>query len=471
MNIKDIGIPVDVGQVYEGERIRGNDVFIEMGGPKVKYKAELVQIRDEKDVVDGKVEVIGNEIDKFTEGDKLSFGILIEIYGKNLEKGLESIFERRIHDFVNYIHGVMHLNQRYDIWLRVSKETKNSGLKFEHIGKVLWFLYKQSYEQIEKIQVTIITDEAKVKEHCSFSMGVYKQRDERIRGMKDDDVEEFYGCTLCQSFAPNHICVVTPQRISLCGALSWLDCRASARMDPNGPNFPIKKGELLNKENGEYTGVNEVVKEYSHEKNERFYLYSMFGYPHTSCGCFEAIAFYIPEVDSIGVVDRNFSGIAVNGLKFSQMAGQSGGGEQSEGFLGFGTLWMESEKFFYGDGGWKRIAWIPSYFKNKAKDYMGDMYDKIATENDASDIESLKKFMKEKNHPMIGKIQTQAEEKSREIPESAGEQREETERGRTAEMFVPEMSLPSSYPGIRIILKDAKIYAKKVIIMREDDKK
>ena len=28
---------------------------------------------------------------------------------------------------------------------------------------------------------------------------------------------------------------------------------------------------------------------------DRVWLYTAFGYPHTSCGCFEGLAFYIPE--------------------------------------------------------------------------------------------------------------------------------------------------------------------------------
>jgi len=463
MNLKDLGIPVDVGQVYEGERIRGNDVFVEMGGPKIQYKFELVQVKGESEITDGKVEVIGNDVDKIKEGDKIPFGILVEIYGKDLDKGLEPIFERRVHDFTNYIHGVMHLNQRQDIWLRMSKEVKNAGLRFEHIGKVLWFLYTKEYKQIEKAQVKIITDESKVLEYLSIAMSVYKERDDRIKGMKDSEVEEFYGCTLCQSFAPNHICIVTPQRISLCGALTWLDCKASYKMDPNGPNFPVKKGEIINKEKGEYTGVNETIKEYSHGKIEHLYLYSMFTYPHTSCGCFEAIAFYIPEVDSIGICDRNFSETAVNGLKFSNMASQSGGGEQVEGFLGFGIQWMGSEKFFSGDGGWKRIAWMPSYLKERAKENMGEMYEKIATEKDASDIESLKKFMKERNHPMMLKLQ-QAEQPQ----EKTGVLMEPPEETKVpVALNFSEVSMPSSYPGVKIILKEARIYAKKLIIIKE----
>ncbi len=394
-------LPVDIGVVYEGERIRGPDTFVELGGPKVEFKAELTQVVDEKDVVDGKITVIGKDIPQFTCGEKVPFGILLEVYGEKIEKDLEGVIERRVHDFLNYVQGFMHLNQRYDIWCRVSNEAKEKGLTFEDIGKALIWLFKEELPFIEKMQITFMTDEEKVKEHRETALGLYEKRDARIRGMKDEEVEEFYGCSLCQGFAPNHLCIISPQRISLCGSISWLDARAAAKVDPDGPNFAVPHGEVLDEKNGEYAGVNEAVKEYTTGANERIYMYSMFDYPHTSCGCFEAIAFYIPEVDGIGIVDRNFQEEAVNGLKFSSMATQSGGGEQMEGFLGMGIEWMHSPKFFSADGGWDRIVWMPSHLKNRMSDAIPkEIIDKIPSEDDTSSLNELKDFLKEKNHPI-----------------------------------------------------------------------
>ncbi|MFN3527773.1 MAG: acetyl-CoA decarbonylase/synthase complex subunit beta, partial [Candidatus Altarchaeaceae archaeon] len=197
--------PVPIGASYEGERIRGNDMHIEMGGPKVKFKFELVLIKGENEVEDGKVTVIGKEVNEFQEGLSIPYGVIIELYGKKLEKDMEGIFERKIHDFTNYINGVMHLNQRYDIWCRISKEAVKKGLKFKDIGEIYTILYKQTYNIIEKIQVTIITDEEKVKELREMALQKYKERDDRVKGMTDEEVPVFYGCTLCASFAPSHV--------------------------------------------------------------------------------------------------------------------------------------------------------------------------------------------------------------------------------------------------------------------------
>jgi acetyl-CoA decarbonylase/synthase complex subunit beta len=237
------------------------------------------------------------------------------------------------------------------------------------------------------------------------ALRLYKVRDEKVRGMKDDDVDVFYGCTLCQSFAPNHVCTITPQRISFCGALTWLDTRASANIDPKGPNFPIDKGRCLDTVNGEYEGVNEITEKKSMGTVKRVYLYSMFGYPMTACGCFECVAFYIPEVDGIAVVHRPYKQPTVNGLTFATMAGQTGGGIQAEGFLGIAVEFMRSQKFFSADGGWRRIAWLPSDLKKTVKDAIPpELFDKIATEKDVTNIEDLARFLVERDHPLREKI-------------------------------------------------------------------
>ncbi|HDJ26460.1 MAG TPA: acetyl-CoA decarbonylase/synthase complex subunit beta, partial [Candidatus Bathyarchaeota archaeon] len=233
-------IPVDVGVIYEGERIRRQDLYVEFGGPKCPHKFELVRARKMEEVEDGKIEIIGPDIKDLPEGTRYHpLGILVEVAGKEVEEELEGVIERRIHEFCNYIQGFMHLNQRYDIWLRLSKRSYQKGLdSFEYIGKVLIRLFKSELPFIEKIQVTFITDPDKVKELYEEALRVYEARDARARGLKDDEVDTFYGCTLCQSFAPTHVCVITPQRFSNCGAISWFDARAAARVDPKGPIFP-----------------------------------------------------------------------------------------------------------------------------------------------------------------------------------------------------------------------------------------
>ncbi|MHA1607103.1 MAG: CO dehydrogenase/CO-methylating acetyl-CoA synthase complex subunit beta [Candidatus Freyarchaeota archaeon] len=459
-SFKDV-CPVDVGPVYEGERIRGKEMYVEFGGPKVEHKFELVQVRDPGEIEDEKVEVIGPDIKDMEEGKSYPLGILVEVAGPQVEKDLEGVLERRIHEFTNYIEGMMHLNQRYDIWLRLSKSSFKKGLNsFKQVGAVLVRLYKAEFPIIEKIQVTYITDPEKVREMYEKAIEIYEARDARARGLMDEDVEEFYGCVLCQSFAPTHVCIITPNRISLCGSISWFDARAAARVDPKGPNFKVEKGELLDPVRGEYSGANEAVKERSLGEVERVYLYSMFGYPHTSCGCFEAIAFYIPEVDGVGIVDRNYQGPAVNGLPFSTMANQTGGGKQVEGFLGIAIEYMRSPKFLQADGGWNRVVWLPSYIKERVLDAIPEeLRDKIATEKDVSNTAELMEFLRERGHPVVERW------KAMEVPAAEAEVEAEADAA-VPELAVPVEGVPAVGGGIQLVFKNVKIRADRLIIRR-----
>lgn len=456
-------IPVDVGVIYEGERIRYKDTQVQLGGERVDAKFELVRVKGLDEIEDGKTTVIGPDIKDMKEGSTHPFGIYIEVAGKELEEELEGVVERRIHEYCNFIEGLMHLNQRYDIFLRLSKKSFQKGLNsFQYIGKVLHTLFKSELPIIEKMQVTFFTHPEKVKGLYDEALQIYEARDARARGLKDEEVDKFYGCILCQSFAPTHVCVITPQRYSNCGAISWFDGRAAARIDPKGPIFTIDKGDLLDPEKGEYSGVNDTVKKKSLGEITRVWLYTGFGYPHTSCGCFEAVAFYVPEVDGFGIVHRGYRDVTVNGLAFSTLADSTAGGRQVDGFHGISIEYMRSPKFLQVDGGWKRVVWIPKEVKERVKDFIpAELVDKVATEEDAKTIDELKTFLKERNHPIV-------EQWKEEVA---------VEEAVPAEAEAPMMpvatvgTIPITAGGFKIILKDAKIYAKKVIIRRVKNEK
>ena len=452
-------IPVDVGVIYEGERVRFKDTQIELGGERIETKFELVRTKGLDEIEDGKITVIGPDIKDMKEGSTHPFGIYIEVAGKDVEEELEGVIERRIHEYCNFIEGIMHLNQRYDIWLRLSKKSFKKGFNtFHFMGKVLQKLFKSELSFIEKIQITFITDPKKVKKMYDEALKVYEARDAKARGMKDEDADAFYGCTLCQSFAPTHCCVITPQRYSNCGSISWFDGRASARVDPKGPVFGIEKGECLDPFKGEYTGVNATMKEKTMGEITRVWLYTAFENPHTSCGCFEAVAFYIPEVDGLGIVHRGFKDITVNGLPFSTLADSTAGGRQVEGFHGLSIEYMRSPKLLQVDGGWNRIVWMPATVKERVKDFIPkDIVDKIATENEAKTIDELKVFLKEMRHPVV--------ERWKAIPVEVAPEVEEVEAAAPS-LEIPISGVPITAGGFEIILKDAKIYAKKVIIRR-----
>ncbi|WP_407356611.1 CO dehydrogenase/CO-methylating acetyl-CoA synthase complex subunit beta [Methanolobus sp. WCC5] len=470
--------PFEISPMFEGERIRKDGMFVELAGPKSKG-FELVRAADMDDVEDGKFTLIGPDISDMEEGSRYPLAMIYKIAGELVEADLESIVERRNHEFQNYIQGFMHLNQRDDVWMRVSKDAVAKGMtSFEPVAKAIMMLFKNELPFIEKVEAIYITDMDEIEKEVGNAREVYKARDERTRDLHDEDVDTFYGCTLCASFAPTNVCVVTPDRISLCGAINWFDGRAAAKVDPEGPQFAIPKGDVIDAESGEYTGVNEAAKRLSSGEYDRIKLHSFFEYPHTSCGCFEVVGFYIPEVDGIGWVDRDFAGTAPNGLQFSTMAGQTGGGKQVVGFLGVGVNYFRSPKFIQSDGGWGRVVWMPKLLKDKVfNDIPEDIRDKIATEEDATDVEGLRTFLKEKDHPILQRWVEEEEE----VPEEEEAPQAAAQGGFSAPQmmqmpanFMPAGSMPSmsmtggGSGGVKIILKNAKVSIDKVLIKKQD---
>jgi len=450
---------------------------VELGGPREDYKFELVQAKELDEIEDGKITIIGPDLPDINPGTNIAFGMIIDVAGAEIEKDLEGVIERRLHEYVNFIEGFMHLNQRYDIQMRLSKKSFEKGFNSLNLfAEVLFRLYKSEMNFIEKIQIAFITDPEKVKEMYPEAMEIYEARDARARGMSDDEVDVFYGCSLCQSFAPTHLCVITPQRYANCGAISWFDGRATAKVDPKGPVFEIPKGKLLDALTGEYEEVNRVIREKSLGEIERVQLYTGFGYPHTSCGCFEACAFYIPEVDGYGIVHRNYKGQTINGLDFVTISDLTAGGRQVDGFHGLGIEYMRSPKFMQADGGWDRFVWMPVDIRDRIVDYMPeDIVPKIATEGDVSTLDELKTWLKDKEHPIVERWVEEpvAEPEQAQVPQQMAQPQMPMTGFTVPSLEIPASALPiQGLPqgvAFKIILKNAKIKAEKLIIKAEKE--
>jgi acetyl-CoA decarbonylase/synthase, CODH/ACS complex subunit beta len=410
VNVTAIPIPMGCSPAFEGKSIRKEEMFVEFGGGR-SPAFELLRMRAPGEITDGQVTVIGPEIDAMKEGSANPLGIIIEVAGKSMKKDYEPVLERRIHNFVNYGEGSWHVAQRDLIWVRLSKEAVAKGVKVEHIGKLLASKFRMDFPNLlDAVSVTLITDGAKVLEAKKTADLVYDERDARIKGMHDSDVDLYYSCTLCQTFAPNHVCIITPERLALCGAISWLDGKIAYEMSPSGANQPVEKGAVLNAETGEYEGINRFVKKASHGEIERCSLYSVMEVPMTCCGCFEAIALMLPEVNGIMVVNREFKGITPSGMTFSTLAGTIGGGAQTPGFAGISKNYILSDKFLQGEGGIERLVWMPSQIKEELKTRLVPklaerglvgFFEKIADETTAATIEDLMVFLERVGHPAL----------------------------------------------------------------------
>jgi len=410
VNVTAIPIPMGCSPAFEGKSIRKEEMYVEFGGGR-STAFEILRMRPAGEVSDGQVTVIGPEIDSMKEGSANPLGIIIDVAGKNMKKDYEPVLERRIHNFVNYGEGSWHVAQRDLIWVRLSKEVVAKGVRIEHIGKLLASKFRMDFPQLlDAVQVTLITDPDRVTDARKDAEKIYEERDARIKGMRDNEVNTYYSCTLCQTFAPNHVCIITPERPALCGAISWLDGKIAYEMSPSGANQPVEKGAVINAQNGEFEGVNRFIKRASHGEIDRCSLYSVMEYPMTCCGCFEAIALMLPEVNGIMVVNREFKGITPSGMSFSTLAGTIGGGAQTPGFAGISKNYILSDRFLQGEGGIQRLVWLPSQLKEELKprlvpklNEMGlhDFFDKIADETSATTIEDLMAFLERVNHPAL----------------------------------------------------------------------
>ncbi len=410
IKVKELPIPVAFAAAFEGEIIRKADMKVEFWSSK-NTTCELVAMRDASQVEDHKITIDGPDIDS---GDtEYALATYIEVCGAKMQKDFESVIERKIHAWFNYMEGVMHTGQRNQFRIRVSQDAYDKGLRMKHFGEVLYYMIMDEFAAVvDKCQITLVTDPAKAKKILDEeAMPAYNARDDRLASMTDESVDKFYTCILCQSFAPSHCCVVTPERLGLCGAVSWLDAKATKELNDAGPCQPISKEGCTDEVKGYYPDVDRMVHEATHGAVGHVSLYSIMEDPMTSCGCFECICGIEPLSNGVVIVNREFKGMTPTGMTFGELASMTGGGVQTPGFMGHGRHFIASHKFAAAEGGVGRIVWMPKELKddvavrlNKtAKEMLGidNFIDMIGDETIAEDAETLLTFLTEKGHPAL----------------------------------------------------------------------
>ena len=410
VKITKVPIPVPYGPAFEGERIRKQDTQVEFGG-NITPAFEFVTMVDLDEIEDGRIDIIGDDVDQVPEGSALPLAIWVEVAGRKMQTDFEAILERQIHHLINGAEGIWHMGQRDIVWTRISKSGFAKGLRLRHYGEILHAKLLSNYPAIvDKVKVTLITDKDEVEKRLARALSTYDERNRRLESMTDENVDIFYSCLLCQSFAPNHVCVVTPERLGLCGAYNWLDARAAYEIDETGPNQPVKKGECLDPDRGVWKGVDEYVYLSSHKTIESVCAYSIMDRPMTSCGCFEVICAYVPECNGIMAVNREYTGDTPAGMTFSTLAGNVGGGQQTPGFMGCGKVFLTSRKFLFAEGGHKRLVWMTKGLKKMLGEDLQrrfeeqgapDLLDQIPDETIAIDPKDIRTYLEKVKHPAI----------------------------------------------------------------------
>jgi len=410
IKMAEVPVPVPYGSAFEGEVVRKNDMRIEFGG-KHSRCFEYLMMASLEEVVDGKIEVIGTGIDDVPNQGSIDMGIVVTVAGRQMQEDFEPVLERQIHYFVNGASGIQHIGQRDIAWIRISNSAYEKGFNLQHFGKILHARYHADFGAIvDKVQVTIYTDPDDISKWLGKARSAYDYRNKRLADLTDDRVDEFYSCTLCQSFAPNHVCIVSPQRLGLCGAYNWLDCKASYNINPTGPNQPIRLGKCIDFPKGYWEGTNDYSKIGSHGVVQEVSMYSIMENPMTACGCFECIVMLIPEANGVMVVSREDTSMTPAGMTFSTLAGIAGGGLQTPGVMGVGKFYLLSPKFLSADGGFRGVVWMSSVLKESMADEFKtvaeregdtDLLNKIADDRTISTVDELLAWLEEHNHPTL----------------------------------------------------------------------
>ncbi len=410
VRLTEVPVPVPYGSAFEGEVVRRADMRIEFGGKNARC-FEYLEMAPLDEVVDGKIEVIGPGFDQIPAGGQMNLGIVAKVAGRQMEKDFEPVLERQFHYFVNGASGIQHIGQRDITWIRFSNAAVDKGFNMEHIGKILHARLHADFGAIvDKIQVTLVTEPELLQKELARAREAYDFRNKRLANLTDEKVDEFYSCILCQSFAPNHVCVVSPERLGLCGAYNWLDCKASYNINPTGPNQPIKLGAKLDDVKGYWTGINDFALSGSHGVVEQISMYSIMENPMTACGCFECIVMLIPEANGVMVVSREDPSMTPCGMTFSTLAGIAGGGLQTPGVMGVGKFYLISPKFILAEGGFKRVVWMSSILKETMSDELNavaekvgvpDLIDRVADERHVTNVDELMAWLEEMNHPAL----------------------------------------------------------------------
>ncbi|MBI4216139.1 MAG: hypothetical protein HY687_01920 [Chloroflexi bacterium] len=331
-------------------------------------------------------------------------GILIEVASEHADAVVCNYLETQLASLPSYVKGVKSTRGPESLVLGLAEGVT---LTAAQLAETLHKGAKYLFPSIGPVRVTLVTNPQKLLELKPQLVAYRQGRLKAIAAETEETAKEFYGCNGCSTFAINHHCVITPERTPQCGRAYALVKTGSRFMVPvDGARFSkrreveaamdycvLEKGRVIDPLRGEYEGVNRAVAARTKGRLKRVFLHSLFESPHSSCGCFGNLAFYMPEVDGIGVMHRGFEGAAPNGRTWGQLA-NAAAGSQTPGVAGVSIPYINSPKFLQSDGGYQRVVWMTRKLYDRLSPTLKEKY-RIATEEDAHSLEGLRAFLKE----------------------------------------------------------------------------
>jgi acetyl-CoA decarbonylase/synthase complex subunit beta len=294
-----------------------------------------------------------------------AIGIMIEIGDKRLDVSTSEYIEKDALRGISTITGLR------------AEQTKDGGF-FIHCAKGVkpdasiiaetlrrWIPYEFPY--LENIHIKILTGDD-IKE-VRIAVDEFRAlRQKVISEESDDNVKYFHYCLECQPFAKDHVCIITPDRPPMCGRDRLMQ-KAAALFGVS--RHPWKRQELKEQEirgtitvgnaidvkNGEYVEVNRAIERLSPSHIKRVQLHGLREFPHTSCGCFQFLVFWIESLHGIGIMERDYQGEAPEGFTWDRLA-NAAGGKQAPGIVGVSRNYLRSKRFMQGEGGLDAVRWV-----------------------------------------------------------------------------------------------------------------
>lgn len=357
----------------------------------------------------------GNPVERTTVlGESgTGIGILVEVHDGSFSEDIEVFVEGHALKALNYLKGVRAKQTDSSFTVELAEGVE---LAASDVSLALYWGIRVRFPGLEQIGVTVIRDAEQLARMSAEVHANKEARRQKVAAMTEANTAEFCVCTECRPFSLVHTCVATPEREPMCASRTYASIKAAALYDsadvpwqrPGEQDVAlravVRKGAVLDSARGEYEGVNNAYALLTGGKLGRVFLHSLRAYPHTSCGCFQTLAFWIPEVKGIGIMLRGSKAIAPGGATWAELANRAGG-KQTPGITGVSIQYIRSPVFLRGDGGIANVVWTDSVLCEKINDLFAPGQ-KVATEKDVADIESLGLFIGRKACVPEGQVPT-----------------------------------------------------------------
>lgn len=270
---------------------------------------------------------------------------------------------------IDYLDGVKASAPGGRLELRLA-ESAASSLTVGMLTQAVQAGLLYHFGRLKGVRVHLDTDEGRLRRAAPAVMAAREVRDAAIGELNEETAPEFHFCTGCSTFALDHVCIITPERVPMCGR-NWVQIKAGAylieddlsrsfrRRNQANPSSTgvVPKGKCLDAARGEWEGVNEVAARESGGRIQRVFLHSLYGYPHSNCSCFLYLVFDMPSLGGYGIMHRNWEGRTPDGRTWADLALEAAG-RQRRGIVGANLPYVRSRSFLQADGGLKKVVWM-----------------------------------------------------------------------------------------------------------------